>query len=159
MSWLIISILIMGGLILLVLELLVVPGTTVVGVIGFILMSVGIWYSFTTYGQTAGWLVLTGASFVSLAAIYYSLKSATWERAKLHASIDSRVNIESDKLNIGDIGETVSRINPMGKANFNNAFYEVSSFGEMIDENREIKIVDIKGSKITVVLTESTEEK
>ncbi|NOR86707.1 MAG: hypothetical protein GQ527_03770 [Bacteroidales bacterium] len=158
MSWLLISLLIMSGLILLILEILVVPGTTVVGIIGFILMSVGIWYSFTSHGVMEGSLVLSATGLITFAAIYYSLKSKTWERAKLHATIDSKVNTEADQLNIGEVGQTISRINPMGKAIFNNEFYEVSSFGEMIDENLEIKIVDIKGSKITVVPVEPSDK-
>jgi len=158
MSWIIIFGLILSGLILLILELLVVPGTTVVGVVGFILMAVGIWFSYTNYGTTAGSLALVSTGIISVTAVYYSLKSNTWERAKLHASVDSKVNTEADKLNVGDIGQTISRINPMGKAVFNHEFYEVSSFGELIDEEKEIKIVDIVGSKITVVINETTKE-
>ncbi|OYT14720.1 MAG: hypothetical protein B7C24_16825 [Bacteroidetes bacterium 4572_77] len=150
MSWLIITLFIAGGLLLLILELLVIPGTTVVGIAGFILMVVGIWNSFMHYGNSIGFMVLGATVAVSGGVLYYSLRSNTWNKAMLHTAIDSKVNTEASVLNIGDQGKSISRINPMGKALFDNAFYEVSSFGGFIDEDVEIKIVEIQGNKILV---------
>ena len=150
MSWILIALFIGIGLILLILELLVIPGTTVVGIVGFILMSVGIWLSFVHYSNTIGFVVLGITVLISIAMLYLSLKSNTWNNAMLHTSINSKVNLESNQVSIGDKGKSISRINPMGKAMFNQKFYEVSSLGEMIDENTEIEIIDIQKNKIIV---------
>ena len=158
MTWLIILILLIGGLILLILELLVVPGTTVVGIIGFILMAVGIWQSYMLYGAVWGSLILMSTLVLASIGFYLSLQSKTWNKAMLNKSIDSKVNTESQKLHIGEKGRTVSIINPMGKAIFNNEFYEVSSFGDFIETDQDVKIISIDGTKITVAL-DSTEEK
>ncbi len=157
MSWLIISILIAGGLILLILELLVVPGTTVVGIVGFILISVGVWQSFN-YGVMMGSIITVITLFISVAAVFLSLRSNTWNKAMLHTSIKSKVNTESHDLNIGDIGQTVSRVNPMGKAVFNNKFFEVSSFGALIDENKDVQVKEIDSNKIMVELYKASDE-
>ena len=148
MSWILIALFIGVGLVLLILELLVIPGTTVVGIVGFILMSVGIWLSFVHYNNTVGFIVLGATVLISIAMLYISLKSKTWNNAMLHTSIKSKVNLESSQVNIGDIGKSISRINPMGKAIFEQKFYEVSSLGGMIDENTEIEIIDIQKNKI-----------
>lgn len=150
MSWLIILILIVVGLVLLILELLVVPGTTVVGIIGFILMTVGVWQSYAEYGVFYGSIILFLILIISIAGFYYSLRSKTWNKAMLKSSIGSKVNTEANKLKVGDIGLTSSVINPMGKAIFNNDFYEVSSYGDFIETDQEIKIVGIEGNKILV---------
>ena len=157
MSWLIISLLIIVGLVFLILELLVIPGTTVVGIIGFILIAVGVWQSFT-YGISAGLITFVITLVVSVIAVYLSLRSNTWNKAMLHTSIDSKVNTESENLNIGDIGQTVSRINPMGKAVFNNQFFEVSSYGSLIDENKNVKVTEISSNKIMIELDEEIKE-
>ena len=152
MSWLIILILLLGGLILLLLELLVVPGTTVVGVIGFILMSVGIWQSYIEYGWIWGSMILLLTLLISLGGLYYSLRSNTWNKAMLKTSINSKVNTDAVALAVGLEGITTSIINPMGKAIFNNKFYEVSSYGEFIEAEKEVKIVAIDGNKIFIGL-------
>ena len=152
MSWLIILILLLGGLILLLLELLVVPGTTVVGVIGFILMAVGIWQSYIEYGWIWGSMILLLTLLISLGGLYYSLRSNTWNKAMLKTSIKSRVNTEANAVAIGSVGLTTSIINPMGKAIFDNKFYEVSSYGEFIEAEKDVKIVAIEGNKIFISL-------
>jgi len=157
MTWLVIVLLIIGGLIFLILELLVIPGTTVIGIIGFLLISVGIWQSFA-HGVTQGAISLIITLFISIIAVYFSLKSNTWNKAMLHTSINSKVNTESQKLNIGDIGLSVSRINPSGKALFNNQYFEVSSLGHMIDENKKIEVLKINSSKVIVELYKEDEK-
>jgi len=152
MTWLIILILLIGGLTLLILELLVVPGTTVVGIVGFILMAVGIWQSYALYGTLWGSLILLATIIIASIGFYISLQSKTWDKAMLNKSIDSKVNTDAQKLHIGDIGKTISIINPMGKAIFNNEFYEVSSLGDFIETDQSVKIIGIDGIKVLVEL-------
>lgn len=159
MSWVIILILIIGGLSLLILELLVVPGTTVVGIIGFILMAVGVWQAYVEYGSFIGTLVLLATLIISVGGFYMSLRSKTWKKAGLNKSINSKVNTDAQKLNIGDIGTTTSRLNPMGKAFINNDFYEVSTNGDFVDNDEKIKVVSIQGTKVMVeIVQESSSE-
>lgn len=150
MSWLIILLLIIGGLALLIVELLVVPGTTVVGIIGFILMAVGVWQAYVVYNNFTGTMILLATLLISVGGFYMSLRSKTWKKAGLNKSIESRVNTESQKLQIGDTGTTTSRLNPMGKAFIKNDFYEVSTNGDFIDNDENIKIVAIDGTKVIV---------
>ncbi len=154
MSWLIILLLIIGGLCLLILELLVVPGTTVVGIVGFILMAVGVWQAYIVWGSFMGTMVLLATLILSVGLFYLSLRSNTWKKAGLAKSILSKVNTDAQKLSVGDEGVTTSRLNPMGKAFMNNDFFEVSTFGEFIDNNTSIKIVAIDGNKVMVEKTE-----
>ena len=51
-DWITILILIALGIVLLVLEIIVVPGTTVVGAIGGLLVVVGVVLTFKNYGST-----------------------------------------------------------------------------------------------------------
>lgn len=159
MSWVIILLLIVGGLSLLIIELLVVPGSTVVGIIGFILMVVGIWQTYVVYDNSVGTMVLTATLLVSVGFFYFSLRSKTWKKAGLEKSISSRVNTDSQKLHLGDRGTTISRLNPMGKAFINNDFYEVSTNGDFIDNDENITIVAINGNKVLVEKDDKVEKK
>lgn len=153
MTWTIIAILIIVGLLFLILEILVVPGTTFVGIIGFILIVIGIWQSFSVYGNLAGSITLGSCILLTLVTLYYSLRSNTWKKFMLKTDINSKVNvIDENKLKVGDTGKTVSRLAPAGKALINNAFYEVHTNGEFIDEGMEIIIIKINFNKINVKL-------
>jgi membrane-bound ClpP family serine protease len=151
MTWTVIAILIVIGFLFLLLEVLVLPGTNIAGFIGFALIAIGVWQAFASYGNLAGSLTLAGSVVFSVVALYYSLKSGTWKRASLNKSIDSKVNvIDENEIKIGDCGNTVSRLAPMGKAFINNAYFEVKTQGEFVDEGTEIEVISIEFNKITV---------
>jgi membrane-bound ClpP family serine protease len=151
MSWLIIISLIIIGIIFLLLEILVVPGTTLVGLAGAGLMVGGIVTAFSTYGVQAGVLTLAGSLVLSVLAIALALKSNTWRKAMLGTEIDGRVNVvEPDTVLAGDEGIAITRLNPMGKAMIKDDFYEVTSKDNLISENTPIVVVKVEGNKIIV---------
>ncbi|MCU0370342.1 MAG: hypothetical protein MUC31_02915 [Bacteroidales bacterium] len=151
MHWLLIATFIIIGLIFLALEILVIPGVGIAGIIGFILIAVGIWQSYAGHGMVAGHLVLAGTFLLTVLTLVLSLRGRTWRRLALSTSIDSKVNvIDEEKIRPGDTGKTVSRLAPMGKAQINGEFYEVSTNGDFIDQQTEIIVVKIEFNKIIV---------
>ncbi|HSV88103.1 MAG TPA: NfeD family protein [Bacteroidales bacterium] len=151
MSWMIIVSLIVIGIIFLLLEILVVPGASVVGIVGAGLIIVGVVTAFTTFGVVEGALTLTGALLASIIAIVLALKSNVWKKAMLNAEVDGKVNvIEADKINPGDEGMTITRLNPMGKALIKDEYYEVTSSDNIVNENTPVVVVRIIGNKIIV---------
>ena len=151
MTWTIIAVLIAVGFLFLLLEILVLPGTNVAGIIGFAMIGIGVWQAYAVFGGTAGTLTLVGSAVLSIIALYFALKAKTWDRASLKSNISSRVNVvEENSLKPGDTGITVSRLNPMGKAIINDNYFEVRTKGEFIDQGTNIKVVKIDGNKITV---------
>ena len=153
MSWTIIAVLIIVGFLFLLLEILVLPGTSIAGIIGFILIAIGVWQAYTSFGSVAGTITLAGTIVFSAIGLFWALKSKTWTRASLKSAIGSRVNIvEEGRVKPGDTGKTISRLAPMGKAFINDAYYEVRSNGEMIDQGCEIEVIKVNINKITVKL-------
>jgi len=153
MSWLLILTIIIIGLLFLLLEILVVPGTTIVGVAGALLMIFGVYSSYNHYGAAAGTYTLAGTIVFTISALVLALKSNTWKKAMLNSEINSRVNlIEEESIKAGDEGIAISRLNPMGKALINNEYYEVTSKDNLIDQNSEIIVTKVEGNKIIVKL-------
>ncbi|MCD4680244.1 MAG: NfeD family protein [Bacteroidales bacterium] len=153
MSWTVIIVLIVIGLLFLLLEVLVVPGTTVVGILGFILMIIGIWQAYTLYGRPAGHYTVGATVLATVLILTFALKSKTWKRMMLKTEIDGRVNvIEESKVKVGDNGITISRIAPAGNARVNGVIYEVHSTGAFIDQGSEILIVKIDQNILFVKL-------
>lgn len=151
MTWTVIIVLIVIGFLFLLLEVLVLPGTNIAGVLGFVLIAIGVWQAYESYGSLAGTVTLGGSVAASLVALYFALKSGTWRKASLKAEISGRVNIvDSHELATGDRGKTVSRLNPMGKAMIRGQYYEVRTTGEYLEPATEIEVVKVEKSKITV---------
>jgi len=151
MTWTIIAVLIIVGFIFLLFEILVLPGTNVAGIIGFVLLIIGVWQAYAVYGGKAGTITLIATVVVSAIVLYYSLQAKTWKRVSLKSEIKSKVNIvDADKVKPGDTGKTISRLVPMGKAYVNGVYVEVSSEGDFIDPNTEIEIMKINHNKIIV---------
>jgi len=140
------------GLILLIAELLIIPGFGVAGILGLASILGSIYLAFTQFGQTTGLIVLGVVIMLTLATTVIILRSKTWKNISLKESIKSKVSEhpESRGLKVGNTGVTLSRISPMGKARFNGSDFEVSSIQGVIDNGREVEIVQIEDSKIIV---------
>ncbi len=142
--------LILLGIILVVLEILILPGL-ISGVIGSILIIIGILWMYKSYGSTIGGYTALGAGLLTLGAVIYSLKSKAWQRFGLKNSLEGKV-VEVDKLELkeGDEGIAVSALRPMGTVMINEKRIEAQTNGELIQSNTAITILKILPNKIIV---------
>ena len=142
---------ILMGVALMIVELIFIPGTTFIGVGGFLCSLYGIYLSFETFGSTVGLITLVSSVAFTLGAVLIAFKYKSWERFSLKGTIDSRFNEQQHKtLNVGDEGLTISSLKPYGKASFKVEQVEVTSEGSFIAEQQKIKIVRIENNRITV---------
>lgn len=158
----IITFLILLGVALLAAEVFLLPGVTVAGIAGGIMLIGSIAYAFYFMGETAGYITIAGNVVVSIAAFIYILKSNALDRIALNTDIESTIEpSEVLQLNKGQIGIALSRLNPMGKAEFDEQYIvEVKSLtGEFIDEGEHVQIVQIEKSHILVQSISSDKNK
>lgn len=149
-----IIILIIIGIVILVLEVLVVPGG-VLGVIALGIIGFAVYSAYAHHGNVYGHVILGVSVIATGSAIYYSLKSGTWDRLSLNDSLEGKANtIDTTNMPIGKIGIALSDIRPMGTALFDDEKFEVSSEGEKIPVHSKISILRIEGSKIIVTKSE-----
>ena len=151
MSITLIIILIVIGLALMVVEVVVLPGITVSGIAGVLLIGCGGYLTFKWFGGTAGTFALIGTGFLFIIFLVYALRAKTWDRLSLHSEIDSKVNVvDTNDIKTGDKGMTVSRLAPIGKILIHGKIMEGKSEFGLIDENREIEVVHVNESTIIV---------
>jgi len=150
-DWVSVLLLILCGIVLIIIELIFVPGTTVLGILGLVAMVGGIAMSFITFGaETGGW-ILAGSIIFSIVVLVYSLRSGTWQRFALKSSIDSKVNEnEKSALNIGMEGKSVSDLRPIGTAEFLDKLYEVQTNGTYLEAGTRVAITNLVDNKIIV---------
>jgi membrane-bound ClpP family serine protease len=150
MEWFTVITLVALGIFLLVIELIFVPGTTFVGVIGFLLAVGGIWTAYAQLGTDTGHVVLGLTVAVSAVVVFYSFQRESWSKFALKDTNDSRVNQKPELLTEGQTGTAVSALRPSGTANFEEGHYEVHTRGEYLSAGTPIRIIRIINNKIIV---------
>jgi len=149
--WIIIIALLAIGLSLIVVELVFIPGTTVVGLLGLIFTVVGIVISYRHFGSDVGLYILLGTSAVGAATFFLSFRSGAWARFSHTSSSDSKVNEGMlTLLNVGDEGTTRSDLRPVGTAEFGDKNFEVRTTGSFLQVGTRVKIVQIQSNQIIV---------
>ncbi len=152
MSWTIIILLIVFGLLAVVLDFLLIPGG-VVAIVGALMEIAGVSGAYASQGAIAGTLTLVITLAVSIIVIVLILNSKTWKKCALDTSIESKVNeFDQQKVFVGSEGKTISRLAPSGKAIFNGDTVEVASEHGLVDEDCEVVVVKVEGNKIFVKL-------
>ncbi len=154
-----IILLIVVGVLLLILEFLVVPGVTIAGIGGILLIGSGIYLSYHTYGTPAGHYTFAGSFVFTFLSLIIAFKSKTWKNLSLNDNIAGKITLIDDKsVKKGDTGITISRLNPIGKVLVNNDSYEAKALSNFIDHNTKIRIISIQGNTLTVEAIETTDE-
>jgi len=143
--------LIILGIILFYIEFLIIPGITIAGIAGAILIVVGVYFGYKEYGAPVGHYILGATAIVSIFSIVIMLRSNTWEKIALNSKIEGKSSASLDaEVNLGDKGETVSRLNPYGKVMIENKLYEAKSSNSFIDPKTKIEVKKIDGSHLIV---------
>lgn len=144
------------GIILLLTEIFFLPGITIAGIVGALSIVGGISYAFIYIGNSAGLITILSSVVVFGGSFAFLIKSNTMSRIALKTDIESTVDQQELKhMKIGDEGVTISRLNPIGKAEFNNITVEAKSVtGEYIDEGETVIIVSIESYNVLVKLVE-----
>ena len=150
-EWLIVISLILFGLTLVVAEIIFFPGTTIVGVVGFVFLVLGDGLSFKYFGSGIGWATTGGSAVISGMTLYFAFKANVWGHFSLKSTSTSKVNEEVlSGVTIGEEGLTLSALRPSGKAELDNKTYEVRTLGNYVETGIKIRVKQILAHQIIV---------
>jgi membrane-bound ClpP family serine protease len=150
MSLVFIGILILFGIILIVLEILIIPGF-IVGIIGGIFILSGLLWTASVLGNQAA--IITGIVTLLLlgVCILLAFKTGVWKKFSLQIKLEGRVNeIDTSTIKIGDSGVAVSSLRPMGTIRVNGIKFQASTEGRIVPPNFPVLIVRIEGDRVIV---------
>ncbi len=141
---------ILVGIILLILEILILPGL-IAGIIGSAMMLTGVWLSYKNYGSTVGNIMAISTIVVTGFSIYFAFKSNAWKKFSLQQASEGKIaRTDEMDIKVGDIGKSISAIRPMGTAMFGNTKVEVQTNGEMIASNTNVVVIEVLTNKLIV---------
>jgi membrane-bound ClpP family serine protease len=146
-----ILLLIFLGLLLLLIEFAVIPGVTIAGIGGFVLLGISVYIAFVEYGTGIGFITLGFVLIASPLLIYFLFQSKTGKKMILESLVEGKAeNIISENIKAGDIGKTLGRLAPSGMVKVNGEVVEAFSTSGFIDHNTEIRVLKILSNKIIV---------
>ncbi|MDE2730922.1 MAG: hypothetical protein OXM02_09770 [Bacteroidota bacterium] len=136
-----------AGFLLIILEVYLIPGFNVVGVLGFLLIVFAIGYMYTEISPVGGSVALVG-SLIGGASIFYMLwKSGAWERFILATTLaddPQQERTEQRKQFLGKRGVAVTSLRPSGHVEIDGERVEVVTRGEFISAGSSIRVVAMK---------------
>lgn len=151
------------GVLLLALEVFVIPGFGIAGVLGILALLAGLVLSMTGAGNTAQFLVLLGVRMVfalllaiglSLVLLRYLNKVPGARRLVLEDKLSAGAGYASpppeEAALLGRTGRAHSVLRPAGIAEIDGERLDVVSNGEMIDAGEPIEVIRVDGNRIVV---------
>lgn len=144
-------ILVLLATVLLTVEVALIPGFGVAGVLGVLSMLASVFYAFFVVGDVAGWITIIVSGLICVSLFLWALYGKSLDRLALKKNIDSNVKgDELDKIKVGDRGVAKTRLALIGEANINGEVVEVKSEMGFINENEEVVVIRISGGTIYV---------
>lgn len=150
-EWITLLSLIILGLGLIIVEIIFVPGTTLVGLVGFVLLAIGVGLGFRYFGGQTGWIIAGVTAVSSGVILVYAFKANVWGRFSLKSTIDSKVNEgELDGIVAGAEGVALSALRPSGKAELSTRTFEVRTMGAYVESGTRIRVMQVVSNQIIV---------
>lgn len=144
------------GLLLVFLEIFFIPGTTVFGIAGGVVVAIGVILMYVYYGKQYGNITLFASAVAVVLSLVAGYKVIDNNTLAMKGEITSRVNqLETQGAGIGDKGIAVTDLRPNGKAVFNDKKIEVFSNGDFIARDTALEIVKITNDRIFVTTLKS----
>ena len=151
MDILIICLLIFAAVVLFLVELFVVPGISIAGILAGVCALLGNYYAFAHVGTGAGIITLAVTSVASIGSLVWFMRSKTLDKLSLKTDITGRVDRSAEQsVRPGDTGMTTTRLALIGYADIQGNIVEVKSTGEFLDEHTPIRVVRVVDGTVLV---------
>ncbi|MEX2564940.1 MAG: NfeD family protein [Cyclobacteriaceae bacterium] len=151
MTWIVLLSLLFFGALLVMLEIIFVPGTTVVGLLGLIFSGLGVFYAFLNFEAGMAYFILAVTIMINIGLLVYGLKSGVWDRFSLKQTITNRTYDDRILgLEKGQKGVAISDCKPYGKIEVGDKIYEAKSLGGFIEAGTPILIDKVEYNKIII---------
>jgi membrane-bound ClpP family serine protease len=151
MTWLTILMLLLFGLLFLAAEVVFIPGTTIVGLVGFGLLVAGVWLGYRDLGTPLAHYALASVVGLSGLILYVGLRPKNLAKVALN-DVNTASVLDARRPDVvpGTVGRTLSALRPAGTALFGDLRREVVTRGEFVATGSEVCVLGIEQNRIVV---------
>ncbi len=142
------------GFALILLEIFVIPGVNIFGILGFGTVCIGVYFAYTTLGAgaaiTIGLLGIGG----TVVLVWLMIRNRAWERIVHVGKTDRASGFDSSTGESGDllgaVGLAATALRPSGRARFDERIVDVVTDGGFIAAGTAVEVLEIHGNRIVV---------
>lgn len=153
------------GVVLLLVEIFVVPGFGIFGILGIIFMVAGLFLGLIADFPLIVWedvsfaIIQLALSFIATFFLIYLLsivlpKTNMWNRLILIRNLEEKSGYTTSDPDfshlIGNTGVAMTDLRPSGTIVIDEKRYDVVTGGEFLEHGTNVKVVDVEGSKVVV---------
>lgn len=150
--------LLVAGYLLLAVEVFVIPGFGLAGILGILCLGAGCYFSFHVFGPAYGTLAVIAVLASTTAFLIWIPRSRFGKDVVLSSSLATARSAEDETLLApGRTGVAESDLRPAGIGRFGVERKSVVTDGEFIEAGRPIVVTEVRGSRIVVDLQSSNE--
>lgn len=155
--------LILIGLALLLVEVYLIPGFNVVGLLGLLVIAFAVGFAFVENGPAGGLMTMAGSLVAVVGVFYFLWQSGAWDKFVLSANLkkddaDAAAEREQRIRYLGKTGSAVTPLRPTGVAEIEGERVEVMTEGEFIAAGSLVRIVAMDRRRYFVRLAEALPE-
>ena len=154
MAWIYAISLLILGFVLVLLEIFVIPGFNIFGIVGFLTVCAGVGYAYLNMGFGAA-AAVAGLGLVSTAVLVRQMiRVRAWKRLVLESDTSRASGYDSvdpgrEDL-VGQRGEALTPLRPAGRARFEERMVDVVSEGSFIGRGEMIEVLQVAGNRVVV---------
>lgn len=136
------------GVLFILSEILIVPGTVVSGVLGIAALGASCIYAYIEFGAVTGTAVTVSGVLLSVLMTVSMIRAGL--RKRLGSDVQKSGFLDGSGIMPGDTGRSVSRLAPCGMASIGGEDVEVTSLEGGIEAGTDVSVVLIEDGKIYV---------
>ena len=142
------------GFCLVLLEIFVIPGFNVFGVLGVATICVGIAFAYLRLGVAAAVVVGTLGILGTVALVWLLIRNRAWQRLVLESQTDKASGYHAAPTGMaslsGKAGVALTPLRPAGRARFGEEIVDVVTEGSFIDTGTRVEVLAVHGVRVVV---------
>ena len=142
------------GFALILLEILVIPGINIFGILGFATVCVGVAFAYDRLGTGAAVGVGLVAVAGTAALVWLMVRNRAWQRLVLDSETDRASGFDTAPAGLAGLvsesGVAQTPLRPSGRAQFGEQFVDVVTEGDFIDSGTRIEVLSVNGNRVVV---------
>lgn len=153
-DWALVLTLLVTGFLLLLIEMLVIPGFGLPGIAGLGMLFAGAATAYTKLSPTAGVLTALGSAAIIVAGLRLIPRTGLWRRLRLniaqrHEDGYSSAPAELSAL-VGHSGTAITPLRPSGTARIDGRRVDVVTEGLFLEQQTPLTVIRVEGSRVIV---------
>jgi len=142
------------GFVLILLEIFVIPGMNIFGILGFATVLAGVGFAYVKVGTEAAVIIGMLGLVGTVSLVWLLVRNRAWQRLVLEAETDRAAGFDSAPVGLAELesqqGVSVTPLRPAGRAQFGERLIDVVTEGGYIERGARVEVLAVRGARVVV---------